>query len=144
VEPISVVLLVALAGGAGGELGRQAWAGLSTMVRRPFQRVGSAGTASPVSGEAELAALERAPDSVQQAQALLDALTQRAAADPLFASDLSRWSEQARAAVAGDLPVRNMISGGVQHGPVLQGRDFSGPISFGGPPSAPSALDGRA
>jgi hypothetical protein len=32
-EPISMGLLAALAGGAGGELGRQAWAGLSALVR---------------------------------------------------------------------------------------------------------------
>lgn len=37
-EPVSVGLLAALAGGAGGELGRQVWAALSALVRRPFRR----------------------------------------------------------------------------------------------------------
>jgi hypothetical protein len=35
---------------------------------------------------------------------------------------------------AGD--VTNTISGGTQHGPVFQGRDFSG-LTFGSPPPAP-------
>ena len=40
--------------------------------------------------------------------------------------------------------VRNEISGGTQHGPVIQGRDFFGPISPGAtspPPEDPAARD---
>ncbi|MDX6758755.1 hypothetical protein SIN09_04685 [Streptomyces sp. F8] len=39
-DPVSVGLLVALAGGVAGEVGRQAWAGLGALVRRPFGRGG--------------------------------------------------------------------------------------------------------
>lgn len=38
---------MALAGGAGGEAGRQAWAGLSTLVRRPFRGVKETSESSP-------------------------------------------------------------------------------------------------
>ena len=37
VDPVSVGLLVALADGVGGELGRQVWAGLGAVVLRPFR-----------------------------------------------------------------------------------------------------------
>jgi hypothetical protein len=48
-----------------------------------------------------------------------------------------RPSMSTRPSVAGD--VVNVISGGEQHGPVLQGRDFYG-LSFGPRPDAPPSL----
>ncbi|MFF7358584.1 hypothetical protein ACFZA1_39090 [Streptomyces filipinensis] len=137
-DPVSVGLLVALAGGAGGELGRQAWAGLTALVRRPFRR--DAGEEAPAvsSGEAELARLEQDPTDQQQAQALSTALAVRAALDPDFRTGLQAWQEQANLVSTGDGTVHNTISGGTQHGPVLQGRDFSG-LSFTTSAPAPSA-----
>jgi hypothetical protein len=138
VDPVSVGLLAALAGGAGGEIGRQAWAGLTALVRRPFRR--DAGEEAPAvsSGEAELARLEQDPADQQQAQALSTALAARAALDADFRTGLEAWQEQAKLMNTGDGTVHNTISGGTQHGPVLQGRDFSG-LSFTTPPPAPSA-----
>jgi hypothetical protein len=124
-------MLAALAGGAGGELGRQAWATLSELVRRPFSRQAE----SLVSGEAELVALSEAPGEPARAEALSGALAARAAVDPEFATALDSWRRQAPALPEGS--VTNTISGGTQYGPVIQGRDFSG-ITFNSPPAPPA------
>ncbi|MFD0271364.1 hypothetical protein ACFVGY_33060 [Streptomyces sp. NPDC127106] len=138
-DPISVAVLVALAGGAGGEVGKQAWAGLSALVRRPFRRGQGESPEAPVvgSGEAELARLEQAPDDPTRAQALSDTLAARAAADPDFSAGLQQWwHEQVKLVRTGDGDVDNEISGGTFHGQVLQGRDYSN-ISFSTPPPPP-------
>ena len=143
-DPVSIGLLAALAGGAGGEMGRQAWAGLSALVGRPFRH--SRDTGQPVvvsSGEAELAALETAPSDLARAQALHTALVTRAAVDAEFDVGLQRWLAQARLATTGDGEVHNTISGGTQNGPVLQGRDFSG-ISFTSLPPHPTPEAGTS
>ncbi len=51
-------------------------------------------------------------------------------------SSASWWqqAEQIRDSIGN---TTNAISGGIQHGPVLQGRDFSN-ITFGAPPPSPS------
>ncbi|MDX2676773.1 hypothetical protein [Streptomyces soliscabiei] len=133
---ISAALLAALAGGAGGEAGRQAWSGLAALVRRPFQRsANESAAASPVSsGEVELTRLANAPANAVYAQTLSTALAVRAALDDDFSSRLQQWHEQAKLARTGDGKTSNSISGGTFNGPVLQGRDFSG-LSF--TPSSP-------
>lgn len=72
----------------------------------------------------------------QRAQALATALGVRAALDAEFGRLLEEWRQQARPDSGGG--VHNHISGGTQHGPVLQGRDFSS-ITFDMRPGAPSA-----
>ncbi|WP_331747334.1 hypothetical protein OG365_40285 (plasmid) [Streptomyces sp. NBC_00853] len=145
-DPVSVGLLVALAGGAGGEVGRQALAGLSALVRRPFRRGdGTAGQDLAVSsGVAELVRLEQDPADQVRAQALSTALAVRAVLDTGFRTGLEAWHEQAKLVRTGDGEVNNTVSGGTQHGPVLQGRDFSG-LSFTTttppPPARPPAAD---
>ncbi|MGW5635988.1 hypothetical protein [Streptomyces sp. NPDC003832] len=126
-DPVSVGLLVALAGGAGGELGRNAWASLTALVRRPFRRDGGGEEDGPAtgSGEAELARLAENPDDQGTAQALSTTLAVRAALDAEFRAVLAAWQDQARRIPLDDRAVHNSVSGGVQHGPVLQGRDFS-------------------
>jgi len=139
-EPISVAALAALAGGIGGEAGRQAWVAPSALVRRPFQRgeIEGAGSTNAVRpGEAELTALERSPSDAVRAQALSTALAVRAALDKEFRSALEGWWQQAKLVRTGDGEVHNQISNGTIHGSVVQGRDFSG-ISFT-TTSAPSA-----
>ncbi|MGY5106258.1 hypothetical protein [Streptomyces sp. 900105245] len=136
-DPISVGLLAALAGGGGGELGRQAWAGLTSIVRRPFCRDGGGEAPAVSSGDAELARLEQNPADQQRAQALSTALAVRAALDADFRTGLGAWLEQARLVRATDGTVNNTIRGGIQHGPVLMGRDFSG-LSFTTQPPPPS------
>lgn len=144
-DPVTVgAVLAAVAGGAGGALGSQLWAGLSALVRRPFHSDHTSAGETVVlasSGEAELVVLEQAPSDEARAVALAKALVARAEADGEFREALQTWWEQAsQIQVGGD--VANTISGGTQHGPVLQGRDFSG-LTFGCPavPSVPAAQD---
>lgn len=128
-DPITATALAALAGGLGGEAGRQAWQALTALVRRPFgrataQRTQDDGTPQVSSGELEVAALEGEPADPMRAQALATALGVRAALDGEFRVLLDGWWQRARAASSGG-DVHNSISGGTQNGPVLQGRDFS-------------------
>ncbi|AKH85608.1 hypothetical protein AA958_28965 [Streptomyces sp. CNQ-509] len=137
-DPVSVALLAALAGGAGSEAGRQAWTGLSALVRRPFRCGQGDSPEAPAisSGEAELTRLAEAPTDPARAQALSTALAVRAVLDADFSAGLQRWHEQARLVRTGDGEVHNTISGGTFSGPVLQGRDFSGVSSTPLPPPA--------
>ena len=137
-------VLAAVAGGAGGALGSQVWAGLSALVRRPFRHVRAIGDgAVPLSsGSAELAALQDSPADERRAAALAEVLVARADIDSEFRDALHAWWEQAgQIRIEGD--VTNTVSGGTQHGPVLQGRDFSG-LTFGSaiePRPAPAPPD---
>ncbi|MFJ2166349.1 MULTISPECIES: hypothetical protein [Streptomyces] len=141
-DPVSMGLLTALAGGAGGELGRQAWTGLGELVRRPFRRGGAVvpegsapeGSVSEGSGEAELARLARDPGDAAAARALSVVLHRRAAADAEFEERLRRWDEAARRISLTGGDVHNSISGGTFSAPVIQGRDFTG-TNFGTSPA---------
>ncbi|MFC8920403.1 hypothetical protein ACFT5C_32135 [Streptomyces sp. NPDC057116] len=137
-DPVAVGLLAALAGGAGGEAGRQAWAGLSALVRRPFGRDGGGRAPAVGSGEAELVRLAEDPGDQGRAQSLSTALAVRAAVDEDFRARLAAWQERAALVRTGDGAVTNTISGGTQNGPVVQGRDFSGLTFTTLPPPAPS------
>ncbi|MDT0320287.1 hypothetical protein [Streptomyces millisiae] len=138
-DPISAAALAALAGGIGGEAGRQAWASLGALVRRPFRRgtglASGADEPSVSSGEAELARLWQDPSDPDRASALSAALAVRAALDEGFRDELAEWWRRSRAAVTGEGEVTNVIAGGTQHGPVIQARDISG-LSIGLPRSA--------
>jgi hypothetical protein len=74
-------------------------------------------------------ALQARPDDPAAAGRLLDVLTSRAATEPDFEAALAQWARRAASGVPGEGMVHNEVSGGVQYGPVLQGRAFSG-ISF--------------
>jgi len=133
-----VALLVALAGGAGGEIGRGAWAGLVRLVRSPFRRDGGDDGAGGGSGEAELARLAEEPGDEARAQALSTALAVRAALDAEFRAGLRAWQEDMPPLPdSGGGSVVNSVSGGVQYGPVVQGRDFSG-LTFHAPAPPPA------
>ncbi|AQT70555.1 MULTISPECIES: hypothetical protein [Streptomyces] len=143
-DPVSVGLLVALAGGVAGEVGRQAWAGLGALVRRPFGRGGEQAPAVS-SGEAELTRLAADPEDQARAQALSTALAVRAAVDEDFRVLLAVWQEQAASVRAGGGAVTNVVSGGTQNGPVLQGRDFTHTsFTAAAAPPAPSGGAGRS
>ena len=118
--------------------GRSAVGGVSALVRRPFHRDHAAGDAAVVlpSGEAELAALEQSPADERRAVALAEVLVARADADGGFRQALQGWWEQASQLHVGGGNVANTISGGSFHGPVLQGRDFTG-LTFGSPAAPP-------
>lgn len=140
-DPVSVGLLAALAGGAGGEVGRQAWAGLTELVRRPFRRDGGGHVPAVSSGEPELVRLAGDPGDQGRAQALSAALAVRAALDETFRTALAAWAEQAKLVRTGDGAVTNTVSGGTQYGPVVQGRDFSNlTLTATSPPPRPPSL----
>ncbi|WP_171162517.1 hypothetical protein [Streptomyces sp. I05A-00742] len=138
-DPISVSVLAALVGGAGGEAGRQAWQGLATLVRRPFRRDDDTPGSDPLphisTGLPELTALQNAPTDPARAQALVTALSVRAALDAEFRGFLEEWWQRAQSVGTGG-NVHNNIGGGTYNAPVVQGRDFSG-ISFTTPPAGP-------
>jgi hypothetical protein len=145
-DPMTIgAVLLAIVSGAGSQLGTQLWEGLVSLVRRPFHRKpaagGDAATAEMVpAGEAELAALQRAPGDQSKAVALAQALLARSGADEEFRRALETWWQQAEPIRVSIGNVANTISG-TQHGPVMQGRDFSN-ITFGtspAPPKVPSS-----
>ncbi|MFJ8360322.1 hypothetical protein [Streptomyces sp. NPDC093984] len=128
-DPITATALTALASSLGSEAGRQTWQGLTALVRRPFERAATQGTQDDMtpqvsSGELEVAALAGDPSDPMRAQALATALGVRAALDGEFRVLLDEWWQRAQASSSGG-EVHNSVSGGIQNGPVLQGRDFS-------------------
>ena len=139
-DPVTIgAVLLAVVSGAGSQLGTQLWEGVVALVRRPFHRKaatsGDAATAEMVpAGEAELAALQQAPGDQHRAVALAEVLLARSSADAEFRRALESWWQQAEPIRASIGNVTNTISGGTQHGPVLQGRDFSN-ITFGAAPA---------
>jgi hypothetical protein len=110
-------------------MGKQAWAGLSALVRRPFRHPAAAadvaGTTAVSSGVGELVALEQVPSDPTRGQLLSTALAVRAALDADFRTGLQQWHESAKLVRTGDGDVHNSVSGGHQYN-VVQGRDFSG------------------
>ncbi|MFJ3641458.1 hypothetical protein ACIPRD_17090 [Streptomyces sp. NPDC090108] len=136
-DPVSMGVLVALAGGAGGEIGRQSWARLTTLVRRPAPALPDGSSTS--TGEAELRALGDDPADTGSAHALSIALAVRAATDAEFREELRQWADDARAAVEAAPDVRNSVQGSTVHGPVIQaGRDVSGLTLPQSPPPPPA------
>jgi hypothetical protein len=140
-DPLTLgAVLLAVITGTSEALGGQLWAGVVSLIRRPFRRKAAAGgdaaaaTVVPA-GEAELAAFQQAPDE-HKAVALAKALLARSGADEEFRRALESWWRQAEPIRASIGNVTNTISGGTQYGPVLQGRDFNN-ISFGAGPATP-------
>jgi tetratricopeptide (TPR) repeat protein len=142
-EPVTIgAVLLAIVGGASTELGTQLWEGLTSLLRLPLRRNAASGDAAAsamlTSGEAELAAFRQAPDNHQKAVALAKALLARAGVDDEFRQALESWWQEAEPIRMSIGTVGNTISGGIQQGPVLQGRDFSN-ITFGTSPPSPGA-----
>lgn len=137
---LSAVLLAAVTG-ASEALGGQLLSGLASLIRRPWHRKAGPEQAALPPGEAELTALRESPDDRQKALRLAEALLARSEADAEFGQGLRNWWVQAEPLrdSAGD--VTNTISGGTQHGPVLQGRDFTG-LTFGATPAPPASRPG--
>jgi hypothetical protein len=142
-DPVSLAaVLVAVVTGASEALGGQLLTGLASLVRRPWRlKTDEANPAALPPEEAELKALQDSPQDQQRAVALAETLLARSQADGEFAQALEQWwacAEPVRVSI-GD--VTNTISGGTQHGPVLQGRDFTN-LSFGASPASPTAPEG--
>jgi hypothetical protein len=136
VDPVTVgAVLLAVATGVSEALGGQLWAGVVSLVRRPLRENKDPGGQVPTgSGETELLALLQSSGDRQKAVALAEVLLARAGSDPGFEQALRAWWEQAGPVRERTGTVTNIISGGTQHGPVLQGRDFTG-LTFGTAPA---------
>lgn len=139
-DPVMMgAVLLAVVSGAGEGLGAELWKALLSLVRHPFHRKSPAGAGAMTvipSGEAEATALQLAPTDQQRALALAKALLSRADVDAPFKHALEAWWKRAEPIRASSGNVTNTIGGGTQHGPILQGRDFSN-ISFGMSPPEP-------
>jgi hypothetical protein len=137
-DPITIgAVLLAVLSGAAGEAGSKLWDGVVALVRRPFRQADA--TPAVSSGEAELAALQRAPDDQAKAQTLARSLVARAETDPGFHQALANWWGQASQVQAGHDNTTSSITGGTFSGPVYQGRDMT--INTG--PATPSARPGQ-
>ena len=139
-DPITVgAVLLAVATGVSEALGGQLWAGVVSLVRRPFRGKEASGAdpAAVKPGEAELLALQQSPGDRQKAVALAEVLLARAEADSGFDRALKGWWAQAEPVREKIGNVTNTISGGTFSGPVLQGGDFTN-LTFGVPPVPPA------
>jgi hypothetical protein len=135
-DPVTVgAVLLAIVSGAAGEAGSRLWDGVVALVRRPFRKAAADRAGAPAfpAGEAELAALQRAPSDEGQAAALAQVLLARAGADAKFGQALQAWWQQAEPVRASLGDVTNTVSGGTQQ-VVVQGRDFSN-LTIGVPPA---------
>jgi hypothetical protein len=104
-DPITIAVLAALAGGVGGEVGRQAWTSLTALVGRrpaPATPVTAADEGGAPAGASEIAALEAAPGDQAVAGRLERALRERAAGDAAFERSLRVWSAGLGGGLAAD------------------------------------------
>ncbi|MFE2443613.1 hypothetical protein ACH4TQ_35255 [Streptomyces sp. NPDC021218] len=128
-DPVTAGALVtavnAAVSGAGGEAGRRALESFGTLVRRVLRR----GEGEPA-GEPEPVAIPY--DDGERLRQLAELLVERARRDPEFGRDLASWMREHGEAAGETGAVHNSIAGDARiTGPVIQGRDFNGPISFG-------------
>ncbi|MBL1099669.1 hypothetical protein [Streptomyces coffeae] len=131
-DPVTAGALVtavnAAVSGAGGEAGRRALDSLGALARRVLRRE----EADPAGDPAPVVIPH---DDAERLRALAELLAERARQEPDFGRDLAAWMrEHAAATGEGETgAVHNTISGDARiTGPVIQGRDFHMPISFGG------------
>ncbi|WP_190198209.1 hypothetical protein [Streptomyces djakartensis] len=127
-DQIAPELLMALASGTVGAAGQQIWTSLRGLVARTP-------SGEEPSAENELSALDEAADDEERARELAEVLVRRAEQDPAFAQALETWRRRAEVwddARTGAGDAHNEISGGTFHGPVVQARDITGPMHFGG------------
>lgn len=137
-DPVTIsALILAVVSGVASEASGKLWDGLTALVHRPFK--GRRGAESPLAlesgGVAELMAVEQAPVEESRALLLAQVLVDRANSDLSFRTELESWIAKANHVRFEAGSVTNTVSGGVQHGPVLQGRDFSGLTFNSGTPS---------
>jgi hypothetical protein len=137
-DPIAAGALSTLASSVGTTLGQNAWAALGALVARRFRsRDGSpepeqADQVTAGTGEVEFRELATSPRDIDKADRLADVLTKRAESSEDFERELDTWwSHTAQVLLSlPDNSTTNSISGTVK-GPAVQGRDFTGSISFG-------------
>lgn len=112
------------AGSVGTEAGRHAWESLLALCRRIGGRRGGDEVALPGPD----------PGDEEQVRVLTARVIEESERDEDFAAALHTWAERHGFPLGtGSGDVHNTVSGDARiSGPVIQGRDFSGPISFGG------------
>lgn len=138
VDPTAVPVLTSLVTGvlssAAGEAGQRAWHALSELIHRTFA------TGDPTTRA--LSQVELIAEDPQMVDAMAGVLCQRlsdaARHDPDFAPLLDAWMTDAdrvvRAGPGGQDTVTNTVEGNAHvDGPLVQGRDFSGPVNLGRP-----------
>ncbi|MGW8886631.1 hypothetical protein [Streptomyces sp. NPDC055749] len=142
-DPISLGVLAALAGGAGGEIGRQAWVGLTGLVRRRRDPAPDTAPPEPDTTETALAALEDRPTDPARADELAQALRAQVAADEAFARAVRVWEAMFQASLTADpeaaeeleAVVRAIDPEAVAPGAVhndFRGAKFEGPVQGSG------------
>jgi hypothetical protein len=122
-DPISAAALTAVIAGlikpAADEASMRMLGALKALLRRFSGAKPEAATV--------LEQLEAGTDDID-ASSLAAALVSTASEDARFASELEKWVGEARAVINMG-SVSNSNAGSVE-GPLIQGRDFSGPITF--------------
>ncbi|MEQ4719629.1 hypothetical protein [Nonomuraea sp. B19D2] len=122
--------ITSLITGATGEAGKGAWTSLVAMVKKTFGKKGEQ--------EPPLELVEAVKVEDRDVIELSEILVERAGQDAEFASELSAWLKDVKVLAKSDGPT-NVVAGNARiTGPLIQGRDFSGPISFGAPPPGAS------
>ncbi|WP_314172836.1 hypothetical protein [Streptomyces winkii] len=113
----------AAASSAGTEAGRHAWESLLALCRR----IGGGRTGDEI-------ALPEGADDEDQVRVLTTRVIEESERDENFAAALESWAREHGYSLRIDSGgVHNTVSGNARiSGPLIQGRDFSGPISFGG------------
>jgi hypothetical protein len=118
-------VLAALAQGAAGQAGQQAWTALAALAGRIL---------GP--DAAETTAIEAARTAAPDPARLAGVLAGRAGTDPGFAAALQDWLTGTRALLAaGNTTTVNQVTGQVS-GTVIQARDIDGGIRTGPPDPA--------
>jgi hypothetical protein len=117
-------VLAALAQGAGGQAGQQAWTALTALAGRLLGH-----------HSAETTAIEAARTGTADPACpggLAEALTGRARIDPAFAAELDGWLAGTRTLLGAGHATVNQVAG-QQSGTVIQAGTVFGGISIGGP-----------
>jgi tetratricopeptide (TPR) repeat protein len=126
-DPVTIEVLIAAvsaaAAGAATEVGRSTWTSLTSLVKKAFG-----------SHSAEALLLEQALDAPADPRfvvPLAAGLIARSKDDSEIAEDLSSFLGLLRTSAPEGVSTFNSVSGSaVIHGGLVQGHDFSGPISF--------------
>jgi hypothetical protein len=145
-DPISVALLLAVAGGMGTGAGEEVWRGLNELVHKPFRHravVESVPTQLIETGVVEVARLERDHASRDAARRLAQVIAARAERDSEFSAGLQVWLDAARSTYPGneggvhnEMDIRNSTL----HQPVIQSGSV-GEINFYNGPSEDTTRD---
>lgn len=140
-DPLTAGALIAavnaVVSGAGGEAGRRALEGLSALSRRVLRRGAADPGADPAGDPGADPAGDGEPvtipyDDPEQLRRLAELLVERARQDSELSRDLAAWMSRYGTPSGEAGAVHNFVSGDARiTGPVIQGRDFHGPISFG-------------